>query len=98
MSMREEWAEAKFQSEWQKLRRHLNALFANMLPETRIIEDVTGKGADQLLSTPLWPGGPAWTDLPGNARADLPTSKVETTSRTTVWDFWLTDYPPGFWQ
>ena len=91
--------EPEFQTELQKMRRHVKELFANMLPEPRIVEDITGKeGAKNLLSTPLWPGGPAWKDLPGNARPDLPTSTDETKNKTRVWDFWLTDYNPAFWQ
>ena len=96
MNMRDEWFEASFQSESQKSRRHVKELSANRLPEPRIIEDVTGKGAAKLLSTPLW--RPGIGGSPRAPRADLPTSKGEATGKTRVWDFWLTDYPPGFGQ
>ena len=52
-------------------------------------------GAKALLSTPLWPGGPAWQALPGIARADLPTSEKEARNKARVWDFLLTDCNPA---
>ena len=69
------------------MRRHIHKeLFANMLPKPRIIEDVTGASDDKWLSTSSWPGGPAWKDLPGIARPDLPTSEGETKNKAKVWD------------
>ena len=59
MSARDEHTETEFQTEMQKLRRHVRDMFTDMLPEPRIIENVTGKGRDKLLDTPLWPAGPA---------------------------------------
>ena len=67
-----------------------------MLPEPCIIGDVADKEADKLLSTPLWPGGPAWQALPGIAKPDLPTSERRTNNKAKVWKFWLTDYNPAF--
>ena len=67
-----------------------------MLTEPRIIKDVTFKGAMGLLSTPLWPGGPAWQALQGIASADLPTSARDVPNTARVLDFWLTDYNPSF--
>ena len=75
LSQRDAYYEDEFQREIQKMRRHIKDLFTHIVPAQRIIEDVTGKGAEALLSTPLWPGGPAWQALPGMARADLPTSE-----------------------
>ena len=74
-----------------KLRLHIKDLFADMLPEPRVIEDVTGKGAKALRSTPLWPGGPATQAFTGITRVGLPTSAKETRNRAWVWNFWPTD-------
>ena len=62
----------------------LQDLFADMLPEPRITEDVTSKWNDKLLSTSLWPAGPAWKDLSGIARPDLPTSEGETQNKARL--------------
>jgi hypothetical protein len=97
MSQRDEYYEEEFQTEMHTMRRHIQELFTHMLPEPRIIEDFTGKGAKALLSTPLWPDGPAWQALPGIAKADLPTSEKEARNKAKVWDVWLTDYSPAFW-
>ena len=96
MSQRDAYYEDVFQTEMQNMRLHIKGLFTHMLPTPRIIEDVTSTRAQALLSTPLWPGNPAWKDLPGAAQADLPTSAGETNKRAKVWDFWLTDYNPTF--
>ena len=62
----------------------MKELITHMLPEPRI-EDVTGKGANNLLlSTPLWPDGPAWKHLLGIAKSDLPTSAGETKHKARV--------------
>ena len=68
------------------------------MPEHRIIKGVAGKQNEKLLSTSLWPAGPAWKDLPGIARPDLPTSEGETKNKARVWDLWLTDYDSAFLQ
>ena len=44
MFVRDEYTEKEFQTEMHKLRRHMKNLFADTLPEPRIIEDVTGNG------------------------------------------------------
>ena len=87
MQWRDEYTENKFQTEMHKLRRHINELFANTLPEPRTIEDATGKGDGKLLSTPTWPGGPAWKDIPGIARTDLPISEGDANNKARVLDF-----------
>ena len=74
----------------------MKSLFTHMLPEPRIIEDFAGTRAQALLSTPLWPGGPAWQGLPVIARTDLPASERKTHSKARFGDFWLAHYMPAF--
>ena len=71
MSQRDAYYENASQKEMQKMRLHTKGLFTHMLPAPRIIEDATGTGAQALLSTPLWPGGPAWKDFLGDRQGRL---------------------------
>ena len=86
--------ERAFQVELAKMRKHMREeVFDHVgLKDARIIQDVTGTGRYKLEHTPLWPGGPAWGDLSGDARPNWPVSDMR------VWDLWLTDYHPNFWE
>ena len=64
------------------------------VPVPRICKDIASKeGKEKFLKTPLWPQGPTWNDLPGMAKPDLPSEETD-----RVWDAWLTDFNPEFWQ
>ena len=87
--------EMAFQAELAKMWTHMREeVFDHVgLKDAQIIQDVTGTGRDKLEHTPLWPGGPAWRDLSGDARPNWPVS-----DKKMVWDLWLTDYDPNFWE
>ena len=98
-SWKEERGPHSFKKELEKLRRHMkDAVFGHLLEKPRIIEDVTASGQEELLSTPLWPGGPAWKDLPGNVRPDVPSTVHDPKDRKKVRDLWLMDFNPRFWE
>ena len=93
--------EDEFQKwEMQNMRRHIQDLFTHMLPKPRIIGDVAGKRKGPITCSPrrCGRGGPAWQDLPGIARPDLPTSAHATHNKARIEDFCLTDYKSAVWQ
>ena len=91
--------ERVFQAELQNARKHMrDEVLGHMFTNPRIVEDVTDAGTEKMKRTPLWPGGPSFEDLPGDARPDLPSNDGEHKDRRVVWDLWLTDYNPRFWE
>ncbi len=72
-------------------------IFAHMLPQKKMVRDITGAGTEIWLDTELWVGGPAFRELDGDARPEPP-GNTSRTSKKVVWDFWVTNYNPNFWE
>lgn len=81
--------EAKFQQQVKQMRAEITRVFSHILPNPRIIEDISGEGAHRFRDTPLWTDGVTWNDTPIFGKPEDPC-----TDRTKVWDLWLTDYNP----
>ena len=73
-------------SEWLRL-RHLG--------DARKISGIhLTKGFQELLDTPMWPGGPTFFDFNGNSACELPDASPNAFAHT---DLYLLDYDPDMW-
>lgn len=56
-------------------------------------------GYHELRSAPLWPDGPRLNDLEEDERPDLPVVRLNNNAdENSCWDFYFTDYEPGWWK
>ncbi len=94
----ESMSEAQFQHELRNARDFVERnIFGHMLPRNRIVRDITGAGEEVWLNGQLWVGGPAFRELEGDAQP-VPPGNTYRNGKKTVWDFWVTDYNPNFWE
>ena len=63
-----------------------------------VVQDVEGKaGREKLLLHELWPGGPKFADLSGDAMPNMLPFTIPTDKTHVTWDFHFTNYNPHFW-
>ena len=73
----------------KQMRAEIHKHFAHILPEARIIEDISGEGQHTFRNTQLWKDGPTWNEIPVFGKPEDPC-----TEGTKVWDFWPMEYNP----
>ena len=88
--------EPNFQKQVSNMRVQVQKVFSHVLPNPRIVNDITGDGKDLFHKMPMWEGGPSWLDLPAFAKPLDPGTDDKGVYRNKVWDFWMTDYDPQF--
>ena len=78
------------------MRQEMRERFGHLLPDARVLQDITGHGAAEFRSIQLWPNGPSWDQIPPFAKPEAPGADNFPAEKKPIWDLWLTDYNSRF--